>query len=89
MKAFLIGMAIGMIGVIAMWIGGILRMHENPDVADDAKFLLAVGVGIFLAGCAFSTAASIAYDDGHFQPKPTKMEIASRSIHAIPVAEKQ
>jgi hypothetical protein len=66
MSGFLIGMAIGSFGVIAMWCGGILSSHEDDDIAADAKFLLAMGTGILLAGCAFAVVAGVVYDDGKF-----------------------
>ena len=77
MSGFLIGMAIGLFGVIAMWCGGILSSHDDDRIAADAKFLLAMGTGIFLAGCAFGVLAGVVYDDGKFQAKHKALVAAS------------
>ena len=58
MSGFMFGFVVVGLGTVAMWTAGILQTCRD-EIRDDSRVLLGVGLGMFLAGCSFSTFASL------------------------------
>jgi hypothetical protein len=78
MIGFLLGMAIGLVGVIAMWCGALWQTDDDEATANDGRMLLAMGAGILLAGCAFSAIGGAIYPDVQFKAK--HIIVAARDV---------